>query len=93
MVLFLIVPWLNCSQMLRIPKKEKKKKIILQKNYLQISKQSFVSLQFAAFPQPPLDFQLQFILIKNVNTPSLMVSFVTAAFFWLKTVLSRVSPM
>lgn len=31
-------------------------------------KQFVFMLQFAAFPNPPLDFQLQFILIKHANT-------------------------
>lgn len=38
------------------------------KDYLHMFKQFVFVLQFAAFPNPPLDFQLQFILIKHANT-------------------------
>lgn len=43
-------------------------------------------------PNPPLDCQLKWILIKHVNTPSLMASFVSVSFFWQKKkkhILSR----
>lgn len=43
---------------------------------------------FLEFPNPLLGCQLQFILIKDVNTLFWIASFVNMAFLWLKSTLS-----
>lgn len=47
--------------------------------------------QFNTFQNPRLDFQSQFVLIKHANKPSLMISFVSMAFFSLAKKHTRYS--